>query len=464
MAYYGRDPTTMKKENKQWNSLLQKERKRIHIKKIRAGPATDVYRAPKPLGGQPGRAFKPGELEETMKDWQHFYNKKNLATDPLSLGKSAPEALKEKQAKLDTRSKKLRSTKFPVTHSLKTDPTLLANRKNIQSVDSDGNPDVITKFDNLPVDDNVKSFYTKQLTPEQAKKNYKFSVTRGKKEKYFGGKTKKRRRKKKRKTRRRKKKTKRKRKYRKKRTRRKRGGNKQLSDKQTFLKEVKKNEKKLKPMFTDFMDRFIISKKTITFNMVLKEIENMKDSEFEKNINNIINNKSRSKKGGTWLPSIPSTTGDDNVDTYNCTLLVILILFAISQIAFSYMWLRGDPGLRFGLRPAIDNMRDILGPILYAVNIFCRVWVLFHNHPPQLDHLSASVRRQNNARDIMQQINHVEPMIIRRRLLEEAPDSVGTFDWQAMESFLNEVRQILEEFEIRYYAPADSTTGTKRGI
>ena len=40
--------------------------------------------------------------------------------------------------------------------------------------------------------------------------------------------------------------------------------------------------------------------------MVLKEIENMKDSEFEKNINNIINNKSRSKKGGVWLPD-PTT-------------------------------------------------------------------------------------------------------------------------------------------------------------
>ena len=250
---------------------------------------------------------------------------------------------------------------------------------------------------------------------------------------------------------------------RKKRTRRKRGGNKQLSDKQTFLKEVKKNEKKLKPMFTEFMNRFIISKKTITFNMVLKEIENMKDSEFEKNINNIINNKSRSKKGGVWLPD-PTLhlTGDDNVDTYNCTLLAILIIFAASQILFLYELMTNRQGVRFGLQPAIDNMRDILGPILYFVNIFCRLWAVFHNHAPHLE--PAGVRRQNNARDIMQQINHVEPMIIRQRLLEEAPDSVGTFDWQAMESFLNEVRQILEEFEIRYYAPADSTAGTKRGI
>ena len=250
---------------------------------------------------------------------------------------------------------------------------------------------------------------------------------------------------------------------RKKRTRRKRGGNKQLSDKQTFLKEVKKNEKKLKPMFTEFMNRFIISKKTITFNMVLKEIENMKDSEFEKNINNIINNKSRSKKGGVWLPD-PTLhlTRDDNVDTYNCTLLAILIIFAASQILFLYELMTNRQGVRFGLQPAIDNMRDILGPILYFVNIFCRLWAVFHNHAPHLE--PAGVRRQNNARDIMQQINHVEPMIIRQRLLEEAPDSVGTFDWQAMESFLNEVRQILEEFEIRYYAPADSTAGTKRGI
>ena len=64
----------------------------------------------------------------------------------------------------------------------------------------------------------------------------------------------------------------------------------------------------------------------------------------------------------------------------------------------------------------------------------------------------------------MHQINRVEPMIIRQRLLAEAPDSVDIFDWQAMESYLNEIRQILEEFEIRYYAPADSTGGTKRGI
>ena len=479
MAYYGRDPITMKKENEYWNSLLEKERKRIHKKNIRAGPATSVYRAPKPSGGPSGRAFKPGELDETMQEFEHFYNQKNLANDPLILGKSAPEVLKKKQAKIDTRSKKLRSTKFPVTHSLKTDPTLLANRKNQKATDAEAKATTNTR-------------------------DYKTTL-KFKKENYFiGGKTKKRRRKKKRKTRHKKKtkrhckkKTRKKRggkttvlgfpipifdlwqtkvkvnntkteveqwkKFiekkmkggrRKKRTRRKKAGNAKLNSKQTFLKDTKKNEKQLKTMFKEYMNRFFITKKAITFDMVLEKIKNMKDSEFEKKINyiNAVMNssKSRSKKGGTWLPSIPSTTGDDNVDTYNCTLLAILILFAISQIAFSYMWLRGDPGLRFGLRAAIDNMRDILGPILYAVNIFCRVWVLFHNHPPQLDHLSASVRRQNNARDIMQQINHVESMIIRQRLLEEAPDSVGTFDWQAMESFLNEVRQILEEFEIRY--------------
>lgn len=282
---------------------------------------------------------------------------------------------------------------------------------------------------------------------------------------YFkkGGKTKKRRRKNKRKTRRRKKKTKRKRKYRKKRTRRKRGGNKQLSDKQTFLKEVKKNEKKLKPMFTDFMDRFIISKKTITFNMVLKEIENMKDSEFEKNINNIINNKSRSKKGGVLLPDpAHHLIGDDNVDTYNCVLFVIIVTVAISQIWFSSQWLRGERGVRFGLGPALEIMDDIMGPVLTFLNIFCRVWVLFHNHPPQL---STHLRRQDSARDIMQQINRIEPMIIRQRVLAGAPDSFDTvFSWQAMENYLHEIRQIVEQFENRYYAPADSTAGTKRGI
>jgi hypothetical protein len=437
MAYYGRDPITMKKKNQLWNSLLQKERQRLHKKKIRAGPATDVYRAPKPLGGQPGRAFKPGELEETMKDWQHFYNKKNLATDPLSLGKSAPEALKEKQAKLDTRPKNLRKSKFPVTYSLKSDPVLLENRKKQEAPDAKANPTT-----------NMRDYKT----------TLKF-----KKENYFGGKTKKRRRKKKRKTRRRKKKTKRKRKYRKKRTRRKRGGNKQLSDKQTFLKEVKKNEKKLKPMFTDFMDRFIISKKTITFNMVLKEIENMKDSEFEKNINNIINNKSRSKKGGVLLPDpAHHLIGDDNVDTYNCVLFVIIVTVAISQIWFSSQWLRGERGVRFGLGPALEIMDDIMGPVLTFLNIFCRVWVLFHNHPPQL---STHLRRQDSARDIMQQINRVEPMIIRQRVLAGAPDSFDTvFSWQAMENYLHEIRQIVEQFENRYYAPADSTAGTKRGI
>ena len=277
-------------------------------------------------------------------------------------------------------------------------------------------------------------------------------------------KTKKRRKKKTKKRRKsRKKKTKRKRKYRKKRTRRKRGGNKQLSDKQTFLKEVKKNEKKLKPMFTDFMDRFIISKKTITFNMVLKEIENMKDSEFEKNINNIINNKSRSKKGGVLLPDpAHHLIGDDNVDTYNCVLFVIIVTVAISQIWFSSQWLRGERGVRFGLGPALEIMDDIMGPVLTFLNIFCRVWVLFHNHPPQL---STHLRRQDSARDIMQQINRVEPMIIRQRVLAGAPDSFDTvFSWQAMENYLHEIRQIVEQFENRYYAPADSTAGTKRGI
>jgi hypothetical protein len=250
---------------------------------------------------------------------------------------------------------------------------------------------------------------------------------------------------------------------RKKRTRRKRGGNKELSDKQTFLKEVKKNEKKLKPMFTEFMNRFIISKKTITFNMVLKEIENMKDSEFEKNINNIINNKSRSKKGGVLLPDpAHHLIGDDNVDTYNCVLFVIIVTVAISQIWFSSQWLRGERGVRFGLGPALEIMDDIMGPVLTFLNIFCRVWVLFHNHPPQL---STHLRRQDSARDIMQQINRIEPMIIRQRVLAGAPDSFDTvFSWQAMENYLHEIRQIVEQFENRYYAPADSTAGTKRGI
>ena len=107
MAYYGRDPKTIIEQQKYWDDLRQRAEKAAHRKRIRAGPATDVYRAPKPLGGQPGRAFKPGELEETLDDWQHFYNKKNLASDPLSLGKSATEALKEKQAKIDTRSNQL---------------------------------------------------------------------------------------------------------------------------------------------------------------------------------------------------------------------------------------------------------------------------------------------------------------------------------------------------------------------
>jgi len=197
MAYYGRDPKTIIEQQKYWDDLRQRAEKAAHRKRIRAGPATDVYRAPKPLGGQPGRAFKPGELEETLNDWQHFYNKKNLASDPLSLGKSATEALKEKQAKIDTRSKKSRSTKFPVTYSLKSDPIMLANRKKQEAEDAKA---------------------TKLTT------NYEKTL-KSKKENYFkGGKTKKRKRKKNRKTRRknkRKKTKKRKRKHRKKRTRRK---------------------------------------------------------------------------------------------------------------------------------------------------------------------------------------------------------------------------------------------------
>ena len=201
MAYYGRDPITMKKENEYWNSLLEKERKRILKKNIRAGPATSVYRAPKPKqfldfgAGPEGRAFKPGELEETMQEWKHFYDTKNLESDPLSLGKSVPEALKKKQAKIDTRSKKLRSTTFPVTYSLKTDPTLLANRKIQEAPDAKAKPTT-----------NMRDYKT---------------TLKLKKENYFGGKTKKRRRKKKRKTRRKNKRKKTKRKFRKKRRTRK---------------------------------------------------------------------------------------------------------------------------------------------------------------------------------------------------------------------------------------------------
>ena len=191
MAYYGRyDNDYIKKQD----DLRKRAREAAHRKRIRAGPATDVYRAPKPLGGQHGRAFKPGELEETLDDWQHFYNKKNLASDPLILGPSAPEALKKKQAKLDTRSKKLRKS-FPVTYSLKSDPVLIANRK------KQGAEDVKAK-------------------PTTNMRDYKTTL-KLKKENYFGGKTKKRRRKKKRKTRRKKRKTRRKkRKKRKKKTRR----------------------------------------------------------------------------------------------------------------------------------------------------------------------------------------------------------------------------------------------------
>tara|TARA_B100001287_G_C22683664_1_gene532030 strand:- start:489 stop:1082 length:594 start_codon:yes stop_codon:yes gene_type:complete len=196
MAYYGRDPKTIIEQQKYWDDLRQRAEKAAHRKRIRAGPATDVYRAPKPLGGQPGRAFKPGELEETLDDWQHFYNKKNLASDPLSLGKSATEALKEKQAKIDTRSKKSRSTKFPVTYSLKSDPIMLANRKKQEAEDAKA---------------------TKHIS-------YIYALKLKDKDYFKGGKTKKRKRKKNRKTRRknkRKKTKKRKRKHRKKRTRRK---------------------------------------------------------------------------------------------------------------------------------------------------------------------------------------------------------------------------------------------------
>ena len=192
MAYYGRyDNDYIKKQD----DLRKRAREAAHRKRIRAGPATDVYRAPKPLGGQPGRAFKPGEFEEVMQDYKHFYDKRNLASDPLSLGPSAPEALKKKQAKLDTRSKKLRKREFPVTYSLKTDPVLLANRKKQEAPDAKAKPTT-----------NMRDYKT----------TLKF-----KKENYFGGKTKKRRRKKKRKTRRKNKRKKTKRKFRKKRRTRK---------------------------------------------------------------------------------------------------------------------------------------------------------------------------------------------------------------------------------------------------
>ena len=134
MAYYGRDPTNIKKQQEYWDNFRKRAYEEAHKRNIRAGPATSVYRAPKPKqdldfgAGPEGRAFKPGELEETMQEWKHFYDKKNLASDPLSLGPSALEGLKKKQAKVDTRSKKLRK-KVPVTYSLKSDPVLRANRE-----------------------------------------------------------------------------------------------------------------------------------------------------------------------------------------------------------------------------------------------------------------------------------------------------------------------------------------------
>ena len=196
MAYYGRyDNDNIKKQEKYWDDLRKRAREAAHRKKTRVGPATKVYRAPKPLTGPPGRAFKPGEFEEVMQDYKHFYDKRNLASDPLSLGPSAPEALKKKQAKLDTRSKKLREREFPVTYSLKSDPVLLANRKKQEASDAKANPTT-----------NMRDYKT----------TLKF-----KKENYFGGKTKKRRRKKKRKTRRKNKRKKTKRKFRKKRRTRK---------------------------------------------------------------------------------------------------------------------------------------------------------------------------------------------------------------------------------------------------
>ena len=349
MAYYGRDPITMKKENEYWNSLLEKERKRIHKKNIRAGPATSVYRAPKPSGGPSGRAFKPGEFDETMQEFEHFYNQINLANDPLTLGKSAPEALKEKGAKLDTRSKKLRK-KFPVTHSLKTDPTLLANRKNQKATDAEAKATTNTR-------------------------DYKTTL-KFKKENYFiGGKTKKRRRKKKRKTRRKnkRKKTKRKRKYRKKRTRRKKAGNAKLNSKQTFLKDTKKNEKQLKTMFKEYMNRFFITKKAITFDMVLEKIKNMKDSEFEKKINyiNAVMNssKSRSKKGG-YPPDFQFEEVADmqTIRFHTCGLFTCII-----ALMTSFFYPRGFLNFPFNF---------ILTPLL-----FCFVWVGFTEETqPPIEH------------------------------------------------------------------------------
>ena len=129
-----------------------------------------------------------------MLDYKHFYDKKNLASDPLSLGPSALEGLKKKQAKVDTRSKKLRK-KVPVTYSLKSDPVLRANREIQEAPDAKAKPTT-----------NMRDYKT---------------TLKLKKENYFGGKTKKRRRKKKRKTRRKNKRKKTRRKFRKKRRTRK---------------------------------------------------------------------------------------------------------------------------------------------------------------------------------------------------------------------------------------------------
>jgi len=345
MAYYGRDPTNMKKQQEYWDNFRKRAYEEAHKKNIRAGPATDVYRAPKPLGGQPGRAFKPGELEETMHEWQHFYNQKNLASDPLSLGPSALEGLKKKQAKVDTRSKKLRK-KVPVTYSLKSDPVLRANRE-------------IQEAPAAKATTNMRDYKT---TLKLKKENY-----------FKGGKTKKRRRKKKRKTRRRKKKTKRKRKYRKKRTRRKKAGNSKLNSKQTFLKDAKKNEKQLKTMFKEYMNRFFITKKAITFDMVLEKIKNMKDSEFEKKINyiNAVMNssKSRSKKGG-YPPDFQFEEVADmqTIRFHTCGLFTCII-----ALMTSFFYPRGFLNFPFNF---------ILIPLL-----FCFVWVGFTEETqPPIEH------------------------------------------------------------------------------
>lgn len=180
-------------ERKKMEKYRKQMEKEAHKKKVRA-KFQKVYRAPIPIGGMEGRAFAPGEFDETMKDYHHFYNQINLSNNPLVLGKSATEALKKKGDKIGTMSKKLRKKKLPVTYSLKTDPTLIANRKKQDASDAEAKPKT-----------NMRDY----------KATLKF-----KKEKYFGGKTKKRRRKKKRKTRR-KNKTKKSKRRRKKRTRRK---------------------------------------------------------------------------------------------------------------------------------------------------------------------------------------------------------------------------------------------------